>query len=104
MKFSRTTTALSLWEFGEDDLSEVALTVTDSQLRHIQNLASQYDAPSFVLPVLGQRVSHGQCVALAAVTHLEGVLRPLARNRRRPKRDTPERLLAADHDYGDPRG
>lgn len=103
MMFSRTTTALCLWEFGEDDLSDMALTLTDSQLRRIQEIALRYESPSFPLPVNRQRASHGHCIALAAVTQLEGGLRPLARVRRRPKRDTPERLLVTDYDCGDNR-
>lgn len=100
MTFSRTTTALCLWEFGEDGLAEIALALSDPQLRRIQAIAQQYDSPSYALPVTGQRISTGHCIALAAVTHLEGNLRPLARDRRRRRRDTPAHLLVVDYDYG----
>ena len=104
LTFSRTTMALCLWEFGEDDLWEAALSLTDAQLRQVQAIALRYESPSVALPVVGQRISSGHCIALAAVTYFEGDLRPLARGRRRAKRDTPERLLVMDLDYGTGRG
>lgn len=99
--FSRTTTALCLWQFGEDELANAALALTDADLRRVQEIALRYDSPAVALPVRGQRISSGHCIALAAVTHFEGSLRPLARDRRRPQRETPAHLLVHDYDFGD---
>jgi hypothetical protein len=90
--FSRTTLAASLWSFGEDELADRALELSDDDLRRVQAIAGHYEDPDHPLPVEGQRISHGHVMALAAVTFLERELRPLARNRRRPQRDRPARF------------
>ena len=97
LTFSRTTAALCLWQFGEDELVPSVLSMSPAELRAVQALALTYDDQSHELPVDG-RASNGHVIALAAVTRLEGQLRPLRRNRRRPARETPESLTVADHD------
>lgn len=61
-------------------------------LLRIRNIAAHYENPDFSLPVQGQRITHNHVTALAAVTYFEGRVRPLARNRRRPEKDRPERF------------
>jgi hypothetical protein len=78
----RWTLAEQLWAFGEDDLSERVLTVPDRQLidvfKHAARLFSDGDARTGAV-----------ALAMAVVAALEGRQRPLARRRRRPKRDAP---------------
>jgi len=81
--FSREVLADCLWAHGEDALANQALSVSDSELTRIQSLAATFHDPSFPLPVQGVKVKNSHVVALAAVTHFEGSLRPLARDRRR---------------------
>jgi hypothetical protein len=59
--FSRIAVAASLWDYGEDDLADTALQMTDADLRdHV--------------------------TAFAAITYFEGKIRPLNRTRRRPQK------------------
>lgn len=92
ISFSRELTAASLWDFGEDHLMNRAMQMTVEDLNRVQELAAQYEDPSYPLPDPGQRVSHGHVIAYAAVTHFEGRLRPLVRGRRRPKANRPPEL------------
>lgn len=90
--FSRSALAAALWAYGEDAHAEKALTMTDEDLLHIQAIASHYEDPRYPLPVDAKSVTHNHVMALAAITHAEGRIRPLARNRRRPENQRPERF------------
>jgi hypothetical protein len=74
--------AEQLWAFGEDDLCGRVLTVSDRQLTdgftHAARLFSDGDARTGAV-----------ALAMAVVATIEGSERPLARRRRRPKRDAP---------------
>lgn len=90
--FSAEQAAASLWDYGEDELVDRALALTDADLREIWSIAGRYWESGYPLPVTSQRVVLGHVNALAVITHLEGRLRPLARERRRPARSRPESL------------
>lgn len=92
VQFSRTMAAACLWDFGEDELAERALVMTDGELGVIQRIAAVYEDPGYPLPITGQRISHGHVTALAAVAYFEGRLRPLARTRRRRNGERPSHL------------
>ena len=104
MHFSKSQTAASLWDYAEDELAERALQMGDADLERVQAIAAHYESRSYPLPVEGQRITHNHVIALAAVTYFEGHLRPLARNRRRPEKDRPERFtpVPVPPDYGLP--
>ncbi|WP_408898461.1 hypothetical protein ACJ5H2_04960 [Nocardioides sp. R1-1] len=95
VRFSKSQAAASLWDYAEDELAERALQMSDADLERIQAIAAHYESPLYPLPVEGQRISHNHVCALAAITYFEGHLRPLARNRRRPEKDRPERFTPA---------
>ena len=82
--FSRGMLASCLWDFGEDELAERALALSDDELLKVQGIAAYYEEPSYDLPVQ-TRVTHRHVMAQAAVTFAEGRVRPLARVRRRPE-------------------
>lgn len=103
--FSKSQTAASLWDYSEDQQAERALQISDVDLERIQAIAAHYENPSYPLPVEGQRITHNHVNALAAITYFERRLRPLARNRRRPEKNTPERFtpVPVPPDYGLPK-
>jgi hypothetical protein len=90
--FSRSAVATSLWDYGEDDQADRALQMTDADLRHVQAIAANYENPAYALPITGQRITHNHVIAFAAITYLEGEVRPLNRTRRRPQKDRPGRF------------
>lgn len=90
--FSAEQAASSLWDYGEDELVDQALAFSESDLRELWAIAGVYWDPEYLLPVIGQKVTLNHVSALAAVTFLEGELRPLAQERRRPQKLKPERL------------
>lgn len=90
--FSAEQAAASLWDYGEDDLIDRALALSEAQLREAWTIAGRYWDPTFPLPSMKQRVCLGHVTALATITLVEGRLRPLARERRRSQRSKPERL------------
>lgn len=90
--FSAEQAAASLWDYGEDELVDRALSLTDAELRKIWSIAGKYWDPGYSLPVTSQRVVLGHVSALAVITYLEGGLRPLVRERRRPAKSRPEHL------------
>ena len=91
VEFSRTLLASSLWDFGENDLVEGALTMSDDDLAAVQRIAAVYEDPSYPLPRDGQ-IAHTHVNCFAAISFFEGRLRPLARTRRRPAKDRPAHL------------
>jgi hypothetical protein len=99
--FSSSQVAASLWDYGEDELADHALAMTNNDLKGIQAIASNLEDPTFPLPIEGQRITHNHVMALAAVVLYEGELRPLPRTRRRAERDRPERFAPEPPDPGD---
>lgn len=91
VEFSRAVLATCLWDLGEDDLVERALTMSDDDLAAVQRIASVYEDPSYPLPREG-RIAHVHVNAFAAIAYFEGSLRPLARTSRRPQKDRPAHL------------
>jgi hypothetical protein len=89
MFFSRSSVAASLWDYGEDELADRALMMSDADLRSVQAIAARYEDPAYPLPITGQRITHNHVAALAAITYLEKDIRPLTRTRRRPQRNRP---------------
>lgn len=90
--FSAEQAAASLWDYGEDELVDRALALTAAELREIWSIAGSYWNSGYPLPVTSHRVVLGHVTALAVITYLEGDLRPLARDRRRPATSRPENL------------
>jgi hypothetical protein len=90
--FTRQSAAAALWDYGEDESSARVLTVSDSDLLLIQNIASVYEDRSYPLPVDG-RITHNHVMALAAISFFDR-LRPLSRTRRRPEKQRPLALSA----------
>ncbi|MBK5334185.1 MAG: hypothetical protein JJD93_19570 [Ilumatobacteraceae bacterium] len=93
--FSAGSAASDLWAFGEDDLAEAALDLSDQQLLAAWRWAAMYYRPEYPLPVVGRRITLGHVVAFAAMTVLEGRVRTLARQRRRPDKTIPEHIRSA---------
>lgn len=91
--FSRSQTALSLWDYAEDELVEWALGMSDDELLAVQRIAAVYEDPSYPLPMTGQRITHNHVNAFAAISYREGKLRPLSQTRRRPEKDRPAHLV-----------
>ena len=96
--FSRSQVAASLWDYGEDDLADRALAMTNDDLRSVQAIAAHYEDPTYPLPMSGQRITHNHVTAFAAITFLEGKIRPLARTRRRAQKDRPDRFRPSPPD------
>ena len=90
--FSAGVAAGELWAFGENDLA-LRLICQSSSCSPL--LAETYDSPDFPLPVYGRTITNGHVVAFAVMTVLEGDIRPLARERRRPKSQMPEAIRMA---------
>lgn len=88
VQFDRMTAAMSLWDYGEDELSELVLTMPDQEFRLVQQVATTFDDPAYPLPLTGCRITNGHVIAFAVVTCMEG-LRPLVRTRRRAAKGRP---------------
>jgi hypothetical protein len=93
--FSSGDAAADLWAFGEDDLAYAALDVTEEQLAEAWRCASRYYEPAFHLPVEGRRITLGHVTAFSMMTVLEGGVRPLRRQRRRPAKGMPTEIVEA---------
>ena len=93
--FSVGTVAADLWRFGEDELAEAVLQFSDEELVASWRTAAQYYDSAFPLPVEGRRVTLGHVTCFACMKQVEGALKPLARQRRRPKETLPGHLRAA---------
>lgn len=96
--FSKSAVAASLWDYGEDELADRALMMTDADLRSVQGIAAHYEDSAYPLPVLGQRITHNHVTALAAITFFEKECRPLTRTRRRPERARPQKFAPVPPD------
>ncbi len=86
---------LDLWSFGEDTLADQMLGFDDKRMLALWRTAEEYYDEDFPLPVTGRNITLGHVVAFACMWHLEGQLRPLDRQRRRPAKTTPEHLIEA---------
>ena len=89
--FTAEQAAASLWDYGEDDLIGRARALDLNELERAWAIASDYWDPAFELPT-ARRVTNNLVMAFSVVTLLEGKLRPLARDRRRPQSAKPEEL------------
>jgi len=81
--------AAALWDYGEDAMSERALSMTDDEQHKINTIKAWFEDPSYPLPITGQRITHHHVSAFAAITLYEGRVRELAQTRRRPQKDRP---------------
>ena len=89
---SKSQVAAALWDYGEDDLADRAIAMSDDELANIENISAWFEDPSYPLPMAGQRITHNHVNAFAAITLFEGRVRPLGRTRRRPERGRPDRF------------
>ncbi|NKY39866.1 hypothetical protein [Cellulomonas septica] len=96
--FSMSQVAASLWDYGEDELADHVLTLGDADLEGMQAIAAHFHTPGYPLPVHGARVRLVHLTALAAITYVEGRLRPMARPRRRPQAGRPARFTPRNPD------
>jgi hypothetical protein len=90
--FAAAGAATDLWEFGEDALAEAVLCFSEMELLSAWRQAAAYYDPSVALPVEGRRITLGHVVAFACMHQIEGSIRPLARQRRRPASAVPEHI------------
>jgi hypothetical protein len=90
--FSAAAAATDLWAFGEDALADVVLTFSELDLLAAWRQAAIFYDPSVPLPVEGRTITLGHAVAFACMHQIEGAIRPLARQRRRPAGAVPERF------------
>lgn len=86
--------AAALWDLGEDELADRALTMTPEDHEAIQRIEAVYEDPAYPLPLEGQRITHRHVTAFAAIAYFEGRLRPLAQARRRPEKLRPARFAS----------
>ena len=84
----RSSLAIDLWRYGEDDLWKRVLTLPDKSMKRIGERADQrlvYGPTTRT----GDSMLISKALALAAVEVLEGNPRPLKRERRRPESEFP---------------
>jgi hypothetical protein len=93
--FSADQAAAALWTYGEDGLVDRASRLTQEDLRRVWALAGSHWREDHDLP-LKSRLVLDKVTAFACIEYLEGRLRPLRRERRRPRQSMPERLLNAE--------
>jgi hypothetical protein len=82
--FRRDQLAESLWEHGEDELAERALTFSESELYEAQLLAV-WNYKNLPEPTTGPRLQLGRINALAAIELVELASRDTKRRRRRTR-------------------
>ena|SRR5687767_15452747 len=92
--FSAEQAAAALWTYGETDLVPRALQLSMDELRIVWRLAGDHWRSDHGLP-LQSRLVLDKVIAFACIEFLEGGLRPLATERRRPRRLMPEHLQNA---------
>ena len=92
--FSAEQAGAALWTYGEDALIERAMAMTIDELAGLWQWAGENWRVDHDLP-LQSRLTLDKIAAFAAIVHLEGSVRPLARERRRPVRGMPESLRNA---------
>lgn len=84
--FSRATLAESLWEYGEEPLARLAMTLTEDELLAVQRVTLWHDLND-PEPKTGPRLSHGRIMARGAIEFFEGAARDTKRTRRRTRPD-----------------
>jgi hypothetical protein len=84
----RSSLAVDLWRYGEDELWKRVLTLPDRTMRQIGERADYYLLHGPTTDA-GKSMLIAQALALAAVEVLEGAARPLKRMRRRPEKEFP---------------
>lgn len=92
--FTAAQAAKDLWDFGEDEYVEKALSLTDSELKRLHMETYTLLTPNS-LKILGTRSQDynlGMMTAFALIVYFEGKRRPLARKRRRNANLLPARL------------
>jgi hypothetical protein len=89
--FSAEQAAAALWTYGEDSLVEKALALTENDLRSVWTIAGSHWRKDHGLP-LKTRLILDKVTAFACIEYLEGHIRPLAQERRRPRKAMPEHL------------
>ena len=92
--FSAEQAAAALWAYGEDGLIDRALAIADADLPRLWEIAGDYWEADNGLP-LRTRLVLDKVTAFAAITFLEGRVRPLTQERRRPRTSMPQRLRDA---------
>ena len=80
--------------FGEDELAQRMIDLDDDEMLKVWRTAATYLDPSFQLPNTG-KATNSHVMVFACMKHLEGSLRPLARQRRRPGKSLPADLAEA---------
>lgn len=95
IRFRRDTLAESLWEYGEDDLAEAALRLSEYELGQVQLLAvwHRLNDPE---PHHGPKLQGGRIMARAMIEFAEKMPRDTTRVRRRT-RPKAQGHLAAYH-------
>lgn len=92
--FSARQAAAALWTYGEDGLVPTALEFDERELRSLWSIAGRHWKPDHGLPVTGRLVLD-KVTAIACIQFVEGGLRPLAQERRRPAKSMPANLRGA---------
>ena len=91
--FRRELLAEVLWEYGEDELAERALRLSEWQLTRVQRLTVWHELHD-PEPTTGPKLSGGRLMARAMIDYIEGSNRDTKRLRRRTRPDD-ERYDAA---------
>jgi hypothetical protein len=92
--FSADQAAAALWAYGEDELIEQARQLSADDLATLWRMAGSYWRPDHDLPLVSRPVLD-KAIAFACIAYLEGALRPLSQERRRPLKTMPESLRNA---------
>ena len=84
IEFERAVLAEALWEYGEDELAERAMRLSDRQLRNVQRLAAwhwHYDRE----PKGGPKLTNARVMARAMIDYAGWRPRDTKRRRRRTR-------------------
>jgi hypothetical protein len=92
--FSADQAAAALWTYGEDGLVDRARHMTRADLEKAWVIAGAYWREDHGLPLMSRLVLD-KVTAFACMQHLEGAVRPLAQERRRPRKAMPAELRNA---------
>jgi hypothetical protein len=84
----RSSLAVDLWRYGEDELWKRVLTLADRTMKQIGERAEHHLVHGPTTRA-GDSMLISKALALAAVEVLEGNARPLKRDRRRPESEFP---------------
>ncbi len=87
---SKSVVAAALWDYGEDELADRAIAMTDAELLSVENMSAWFEDPSYPLPMTGQRITHDRVNAFAA-SPVRGKCAAAPRTRRRAQRGRPTR-------------